>query len=61
MSIVNWLMAYINEINRTIVVVDELNLADKFKQQRLYELDQDKVRQEKALNAALLKESQDNE
>ncbi len=56
MSIVNRLMAHIDEINRTIVAIGELELADKFKQQRLYELDQEKVRQEANLILATLKE-----
>ena len=61
MSIVNRLMAYIHEIDKTIVAVNELNLADKFKAQRLYELDQEKARQEDALILALQKESGVNE
>lgn len=57
MSIVNRLKAHIDEINRTIVAVSEIRLADKFKQQRLYELDQEKTLQEAALILASLKEN----
>ncbi len=49
-------MAHIDEINRTIVATGELELADKFKQQRLYELDQEKTRKEAALILAVLNE-----
>ncbi len=59
MSIVNRLMAHIDEINRTIVAVSEIRLADKFKAQRLYELDQEKTHQEAKLLLALLKENGD--
>lgn len=56
-SIVNRLMAHIDEINRTIVAVGEIRLADKFKAQRLYELDQEKTHKEAELILALLKEN----
>ena len=50
-------MAEIEEIDKTIVAVGGLELADKFKAQRLYELDQEKILQEAKLLLALLNES----
>jgi len=58
-SIVNRLMAEIEEISQAIIAVGKIEFQKDFKAKRLYELDQDKTRKEAALILALLKESGD--
>ena len=50
-------MAEIQEINETIVAVGKIDFQKDFKAKRLYELDQEKARQEDALTLAMLNEN----
>ena len=57
MSIVNRLMAEIEEIGQVIIAVGKIEFQKDFKARRLYELDQEKTLREAELILALLKEN----
>ncbi len=57
MSIVNRLMAEIEEISQVMIAVGKIEFQKDFKARRLYELNQEKTLQEAKLLLALLKEN----